>query len=97
MAVAVREPIPDVQRLELVADDRRPYRCDVQRGTDTPRPCNRRVADIEGDATLLVSCERCGHEHEFDLRTDQDRANRTTISTLLALVAYFSYDGDATP
>jgi hypothetical protein len=94
--LAVRE---EAVRPTLVAADRRPYRCGGSR-PDTDgrrRECNRRVGDIEGADTLLVTCERCGQEHAFALRTKRERALEAQITALLALLAYVSYDDGAVP
>lgn len=101
MAVAVRAPMSQEQpsRPALVAADRRPYQCHGAR-TDVDgraRRCKRRIGDIEGDSTLMVTCERCGQEHEFALRSKTDRDARATIILLLAFIAFISYDDNATP
>ena len=97
MALAVREMLASAQdtRPVLVADDRRPYRCDGQRADHGK--CKRRIGDIEPDRTLLISCERCGQEHEFTLVSKREKTLEAQISALLALLAYVSYDGSAAP
>ena len=91
MALAVREMVEEqTVRPTLVAVDRRPYRCEGQK-VDHSR-CKRRIGDIEGDDTLLISCERCGQEHAFTLRSKRERELEAQIVTLLALLAYVSYD-----
>ena len=91
MALAVLDEIEEqAVRPRLVTVDRRPYRCEGQRSDH--RGCNRRVADIEGERTLLVTCERCSQEHAFILQTDRETALEARIVILLALVANLSYD-----
>lgn len=95
MAVAVRKPMSQDAPLRpvLLADDRRPYRCGGKRAN--LHDCNRRIADVEGAETLLVTCERCGQEHAFALQTARERALEAQVTALLALLAYVSYDGGA--
>ncbi len=101
MAVAVRAPISQekVQRPSLVATDRRPYRCGGKRCDvdGRPRICNQRVGDVEGDDTLVVTCGRCGQEHAFSLQTTREKEIEASISMLLALLAFVSYDDGAAP
>lgn len=97
MAVAVQDK--QAQRPMLLAADRRPYRCGGHRpdADGRQRDCNRRVADVEGSGTLLVTCERCGQEHAFALQVSSQRVTYQTVVALLALVAHLSYDDDAAP